>query len=106
MVTTQTDRLTFAELAELEPQLAALEREIKAWVRTSLGASWCKMARWYGFGRFKHMGYRQRMAALGARGGAVEVNAPITQHIHGGDYGETLAATRRALRQIATEWGT
>ena len=64
MVTTRTDRLTFAELAALEPQLAALEREIKAWARTPLGAGWCKYSRWYGYGRFRGMGYRQRMATL------------------------------------------
>ena len=59
-----TPPLTFDQLAALEPELAQLEYEIRAWARTPLGPNWCKHARWYGFGRFKGMGYRQRMAAL------------------------------------------
>ncbi len=59
-----TPRLTFDQLAALEPGLARLEYEIRAWARTPLGDGWCKYSRWYGFGRFKHMGYRQRMVQL------------------------------------------
>ncbi len=59
-----TPRPTFAQLAALEPDLARLEYEIKAWARTPLGDDWCRMARWYGFGRFRGMGYRQRMVEL------------------------------------------
>ena len=59
-----TPRLSFAELAALEPGLARLEYEIEAWARTPLGDNWCKMARWYGFGRFRGMGYRARVVEL------------------------------------------
>jgi hypothetical protein len=57
-------RLTWAELATLEPALAQLEREIRAWARTPLGRDFCANARWYGYGRFKGMGYRARVVAL------------------------------------------
>jgi hypothetical protein len=59
-----TPRLTFAALAAIEPQLADLEREVRAWARTPLGDDWCANARWYGYGRFKGMGYRARLVAL------------------------------------------
>ncbi len=59
-----TPRLTWAELATLEPGLAALECEVRAWARTPLGPTWCKYARWYGFGRFRGMGFRQRLVEL------------------------------------------
>jgi hypothetical protein len=59
-----TPRLSFDQLAALEPDLGRLEYEIKAWARTPLGDDWCKFRRWYGYGRFKHMGYRQRVVEL------------------------------------------
>ena len=59
-----TPRLTFAELAALEPELARLEHEVKAWARTPLGAGWCQYSRWYGYGRFRGMGYRPRVVEL------------------------------------------
>ncbi len=66
-----TPRPTFAQLAALEPDLARLEYEIRAWARTPLGDDWCANARWYGYGRFRGMGYKPRMVELvgiGARG--------------------------------------
>ena len=59
-----TPRLTFDQLAALEPGLARLEYEIKAWARTPLGDNWCANARWYGYGRFRGFGYRARMVEL------------------------------------------
>ncbi len=59
-----TPRLTFDQLAALEPGLARLEYEMRAWARTPLGDAWCANARWYGYGRFRGMGYRARLVAL------------------------------------------
>jgi hypothetical protein len=57
-------RLSWAELVEREPALGQLEREMRAFRRTPLGDDFCANARWYGYARFKGMGYRARVVAL------------------------------------------
>ena len=59
-----TPRLSFDQLAALEPGLACLEYEIRGWARTPLGDNWCKYSRWYGCGRFRGFGYRERVVEL------------------------------------------
>ncbi len=56
--------LTFADLCRREPGLAQLAREIRAFTRTPLGDDWCANARWYGYGRYRGMGYRPRLVEL------------------------------------------
>ena len=57
-------RLSWPELVEREPSLGQLEREMRAFRRTPLGDDFCANARWYGYGRFRGMGYRARVVAL------------------------------------------
>ena len=57
-------RLTWAALVEREPALGQLEREMRAFRRTPLGDDFCANARWYGYGRFRGMGYKPRLVAL------------------------------------------
>ena len=57
-------RLTWAELVEREPALGQLEREMRAFRRTPRGDDFCANARWYGYGRFRGIGYKPRLVEL------------------------------------------
>ena len=57
-------RLTFADLCRREPALGQLEREMRAFRRTPLGDDFCANARWYGYGKYRGMGYKPRLVEL------------------------------------------
>lgn len=63
-MTTDTPSVTFADLCELEPRLAALARTIKA-VAATLARTrvWCANGVWYGYGRHPH-GFKDRLCLL------------------------------------------
>ena len=57
-------RLTWAELVEREPALGQLEREVRALRRQPRPANFCANEVWYGFGRWRGMGFRERVVGL------------------------------------------
>ena len=61
MSATITAHPTWEELAALEPRLADLLAEIR---RERPGPRSCANARWLGYGRWRGMGYKPRMARL------------------------------------------